>query len=222
MFSTRGGKLLYFVVLVLALAPFGARADTMGFGFEGTISPPTDDFVVQFLFTIYADSPNVLIETLSSDGGIFDPLAAPYGSQAVDAGGFQTLLSLFDLAGNLISTSATCGGLRPDDACMGGPHTALDPLGAGTYILALTEYGNYPNTNLLSDGFNWDGAGNQPGGPFPGPVGGNLTGNYALEILNVDDATTTPEPGGFWLFVGGMAAIALGLVRRKRPGATAG
>ena len=221
MFFMRGGKLLYFIVLVLALAPFGARADTMSFGFEGTISPPTDDFVLQFLFTVYADSSSVSIATLSNGGGTFDPLAAPYGNQAVGAGGFQPLLSLFDLAGKLISTSTMCGS-QGGDACMGGPNTALDPLGAGTYLLALTEYGNYPISQLLSDGFDWDGTGNQPDGPFPDGVGGNLTGNYALEILNVDDATTTPEPGGFWLFGGGMAAITLGFFRRKRPGATAG
>jgi hypothetical protein len=216
------GRYLCLVVLVLALAPFGARADTMSFGFEGTISPPTDDFVVQFLFTIYAGSSSVSIATLSNGGGTFDPAAAPYGGQTVDAGGFQTLLSLFDLAGNLISTSTACG-VSGGDACMGGLNTALDPLGAGTYRLALTEYGNYPNTNSLTDGFNWDNPDNQPpGGPFPDGVGGNLTGNYALEILNVDDATTTPEPGGFWLFGGGMAAITLGVFRRKRPGATAG
>ena len=217
-----GRYLLCLVVLVLVLAPFGARADTISFGFEGTISPPTDDFVVQFLFTIDADSSSVLIETLSNGGGTFDPAAAPYGGQTVDAGGFQTLLSLFDLAGNLISTSTACG-VSGGDACMGGLNTALDPLGAGTYRLALTEYGNYPNTNSLTDGFNWDNPDNQPpGGPFPDGVGGNLTGNYALEILSVDDATTTPEPGGFWLFGGGMAAITLGVFRRKRPGATAG
>jgi hypothetical protein len=192
----------------------------MSFGFEGTISPPADDFAVQFLFTIYAGSSRVSIATLSNGGGTFDPAAAPYGGQTVGAGGFQTLLSLFDFAGNLISTSAMCGIYR-GDACMGGPNTALDPLGAGTYRLALTEWGNYPNSNLLSDGFNWDNPDNQPpGGPFPDGAGGNLTGNYALEILNVDDATA-PEPGGFWLFGGGMAAITLGFFRRKRPGATA-
>jgi hypothetical protein len=220
MFFVRGRHLLCIVVLALALAPFGARADTMSFGFEGTISPPTDDFVVEFLFTIYADSPNVLIETLSNGGGTFDPAAAPYGGQTVGAGGFQPLLSLFDLAGNLISTSTTCGSLN-GDACMGGSYVTLG-LGAGTYRLALTEYGNYPFSNLLSDGFGWDGTGNQPDGPFPDGANGHLTGNYALEILNVDDATTTPEPGGFWLFGGGMAAITLGFFRRKRPGATAG
>jgi hypothetical protein len=106
---------------------------------------------------------------------------------------------------------------------MGGSYTSLNPLGAGTYLLALTEYGNYPNGNLLTDGFNWDNPDNQPeGGPFPDGVGGYLTGNYALEILNVDDATATPEPGGFWLFGCGMAAITLGFFRRKRSGATAG
>ena len=193
----------------------------MSFGFEGTISPPTDDFVVEFLFTIYADSPNVLIETLSNGGGTFDPAAAPYGGQTVDAGGFQPLLSLFDAAGNLISTSAACG-VSGGDACMGGSYVTLQPLAAGTYLLALTEFGNGTITNSLSDGFDWDGTGDQPGGPFPDGYGGNLTGNYALEILNVDDATTTPEPGGFWLFGGGMAAIALGFFRRKRPGAIAG
>jgi hypothetical protein len=232
MVSIRWRNLLFGGALALALLPFPARADTVSFGYEGQILQPTDDLLVEFYFTIGANSPNVFLATLSNGGGVFDAAAAPYGGQTVDPGGFETLLTLWTVDGSLLSTSATCGNAG-SDACMGTDpdaygsepagftYVTLQPLAAGTYILALTEYGNYPYDSSLADGFDWDPS--NYGLPSSGPgllLGGN--GNYAVEILNVNDAGVVPEPGGFWLFGGGMALIALGGFRRKRPGLPAG
>jgi len=215
--------------LALALLPLSAKADTVSFGYEPSVANPEpvwDNSVLYFSFTITENSPDVFLATLSSGGGVFDPAVQVYGGQSVDGGGFDTLLTLWDSTGKLIATSATCG-VGGGDACIGTDpdaygsnpagyqYTALQPLAAGNYTLALTENGNYPIDESLADGFDWDPT--NYGDPVIGPgfiSGGN--GNYAIEILNVNDSEQLPEPNGFLLFGSGLALIALGFLRRKR------
>jgi hypothetical protein len=221
--------LLFGCALALALLALPAKADTVSFGYEPSAAYPAltwDNSVLQFKFTITADSPDVFLATLSTGGGVFDPAVQVYGAQPVAGGGFETLLTLWDSSGTLIATSATCG-VGNGDACMGTDpdaygsnpagyqYTALQPLAAGTYTLALTEFGNYPIDLSLADGFDWDPSNyGDPGSGHGFINGGN--GSYAVEILNVNDAGQIPEPSGFWLFASGLAVVALGFSRRKR------
>ena len=68
--------------MALASMPFAAKADTVSYGFQGTVAQ-RDDFLLLFQFTINEDSPDVFLATLSNGGGVFDPAAAPYGGQTV-------------------------------------------------------------------------------------------------------------------------------------------
>jgi hypothetical protein len=214
-----GYVLLAVGALALAAIPSAAKA-SVSYGFQGTVAE-RDDFLVLFQFTISEDRDDVFLATLSNGGGTLSSAAAPFGGTPVAAGGFQTQLTLFTAAGYQAGTAAVCGS-QGGDACIGtDPTSGIDystlDLVAGTYILALTEYGNYSNGNL-SDGWTYADPAQWPtGGPFPNPTtGGRFNGNYSVEILNVDGATQLPEPGGFCLFGGGMALIALAFFQRKR------
>lgn len=137
------------------------------------------------------------------------------------AGGFDTMLFLYNSAGTLIAQS--------DD----GVNAATDPttglaadagfsinLAVGQYTLALTQYDNFALGDLAA-GFSQAGAGNFT--PQMSPTctansfcdwsGAGRTGQWVLDITGV---SAVPEPGSLLLMLAGVAGLS---VLRRRTSA---
>jgi hypothetical protein len=136
--------------------------------------------------------------------------------QLVGAGGFDTMLFLFNSAGALVAQSDD-GVNAPVDPLTGLGSDAAFTLtpAAGLYTLALTQYDNFALGNL-SDGFSEAGQGNFTPGlsgncratKFCDSLGFARTGNWALDIIEI------PEPSALALVV-----AALGIMTALRRGA---
>ena len=131
-------------------------------------------------------------------------------------GGFIPVLSLFDPAGNFLFLDS--GYANNTDASLNWVSNA-----GTTYTIVLTEYDNFPNGLLLSDGFTEDGQGNFTTalsgfpGPFRDPLGTQLSGNWAVTFSSADptlEASPVPEPAAALLAGPGM--LLLFWLRRKR------
>jgi len=229
----------------LVMAPFACA--TQSFSFTGTFTSDTD--IQFITFTLNSDTPGVTLQTWSYGGGTdaagasisaggFDLILSLF-----DATG-QQLNPGFTGDASCTSpqvsdpTTGVCGDIFY-------PTTRSFPGGtwlAGTYTVAITEN---PNSALgfLSDGFFDNGVlGYGPDTNFtcqPGPVGfqgtpptypvtdpfcselslTERTGNWELDILNVDSAqlqSPTPEPASMILSAAGLAALALARRDKRR------
>lgn len=131
-------------------------------------------------------------------------------------GGFIPVLSLFDSSGNFLFLDS--GYANNTDASLNWVSDA-----AVDYTVVLTEYDNFPNGLLLSDGFteqeNGDFTTALSGfpGPFRDPLGDLLTGDWAVTFSSADPTlvASVPEPGAAVLAGGGLFLLLL----RKRRGA---
>jgi hypothetical protein len=140
--------------------------------------------------------------------------------QTVSSGGFYTVLSLYSGAGRFIDSDFASGtppcshGKVDPVSGLCGDAFLTDTLGAGTYLVAVTEYPNLPNGLNLSDGFVESGQGNFTGpqlcgvtGAFYDPSCHKRTGNFELDILGPSSASAVPEPASF--FVTGLSLFGL-------------
>ena len=205
------------LLLLAALAASTVFAST---SFQGTFV--TDDQAELFQFTI--GSPQlVTIESWGYGGGTNAALTV------IPPGGFDSLFTLYDGTGSQIGSFNDCAGLGTgqisgfQDGCLDAYFSSN--LSAGTYYLALTQSGNYPNGNL-SDGFSQQGAGNFTCAPFSisgafcDSFGSQDNGNWAVDFFNVDSVSditnSVPESASFLLTGCGVALFALSR-RRKAP-----
>lgn len=207
------GKLLYFLLLSFAIC-MPARAATF-YSFTGTFS--SGDQVELFEFTIAGATETVTIESWAYGGG------TNAAGALIPSGGFDSLFTLFDGTGSQIGIFDDCAGLGTSQN--GGTNGCLDAyytntLSAGTYTLALTQAGNFPNGDL-SDGFSPLGLACPPAG-FCDGFGDPTTGAWAVDFLFVNSDNTVshltgaaiPEPATWLLTSGGIAL--LGLMRRRK------
>jgi len=147
--------------------------------------------------------------------------------QAIAAGGFVPVLSLFLEGFGLVETargsSNVCGpgAGRADPVsgfCWDASFSRLLP--AGIYTLVLSQDGNEPLGQSLGDGYSQAGQADytglaylgQPGAMFVQVDGTSRTGLWALDV----QATNVPEPGTWLLLLLGGAALAL----RRLPACT--
>jgi hypothetical protein len=207
-----------FVFLLCSVA-----ASATDFSFTGTFSQ--DDQLEIFQFT--APSSSVLLRTWSYAGGTnaAGTLIAP--------GGFDPVLSLFDATAGLVASSPLEA--TNDD----GAGVAVDPatgnafdsllqintlLVGNTYVLVLSQSGNFAFGPTFGDGFSQQGTGNFTPGMFG--CGGTSfcdvsaaqrTGAWAVDIAGVGAASdlTVPEPGSMTLLTTAIACLLL-LRRKKR------
>jgi hypothetical protein len=165
--------------------------------------------------------PGAVSGTLPNQGSALElSLTLPAGDFAAyttsyAAGGFQPSLTLFDSAGNYLTSS----GAVPPPGATADPTTGLkldalltdSGLHAGTYTLALTDWQlqQSPTATNLSDGF---GSNLGDGTSFVDAAGTTRTGNYALSF-NVA-TTPVPEPAAVLLLVSGLAVF--GVLNRNR------
>jgi hypothetical protein len=171
--------------------------------FTGTFTH--DDDVQFFYYTVQVAGP-VTVETTSFNG--------------TPTGGFIPILSVFDSTGLWVFGDS--GYASNTNASVTWVSNANEE-----YIVALTEWDNFPNTLNLADGFVEAGQGDftanpptnpgLPGGFYNGtcfdPATCQLTGNWAV-TFTADDAAglqaSIPEPDA-WVLAGAGLALMLGV-----------
>jgi len=187
------------------------------FSFQGTFS--TDDQLAEIPF-ILAGPATVNTVTYSYAGG------TDQASQTIPEGGFDPWLSIFDSSGNLLFSNddGTCGQV-PADSVTGSCFDSYisESLGAGTYLLVLSESDNQPAGTSLGDGFTRTGQGDFTGPEFGCSDGSfcdanfaNRSPNWEVDIDNVTSAGSAPEPAT--IFLSAVGVIALILLPRRRAG----
>jgi hypothetical protein len=195
----------------------GARvANSASFSFTGLFFQ--DDNVRLYAFTLSSPG-SVTLETWSYGGG------TDAAGQMVPGGGFDTDLTLFSSSGSLVDLTFAGSGCPPGhtDLATGlcGDSLLSQSLGAGKYIVALTEYPNTANGTTLSSGFLEDGQGNFTGPAICGTAGSFLdlgcnqrNANFELDIVGAASATLVPEPASVVLFGFGLLVISTTIIRR--------
>lgn len=206
------------VAVALAfVAPVTAQATD--FSFVGTFQQ--DDEHQLFSFTVGAPS-TVTLRTWSYAGGV------NAAGATIARGGFDPILALFDSTGTNIGQNDDGGFANvAGDAVTGRPWDTFFTinLSPGTYTASVQEYDNFANATLAA-GFFRDGQGNFTAGfgcPDAQPAFNDVSGvaggcgrdnHWAFDILNVESATTVPEPGSIALLGLGLAGLAF--ARRAR------
>ena len=181
-----------------------------------------DDNHFELTFGLFSPG-QVAIETWAYGGG-----TTPLGT-VVPAGGFATVLSLFDSSDTLVAfdsggtAPASCGPRGIDPATGFCLDAFLSPiLIPGNYHLVLTQYDNLPFGPTYADGFLRDGEGNFTGPAFTGLPGSFIdpgqnqrTSAYVLSITlpTNDRVPPVPEPVTLVTLASGSVLCA---VRRRR------
>ncbi len=235
MLNNRSIRFVSGLGLLLAAATV-THAAAVNVSFTGTFAQ--DDEVQLFNFTTDGSS-TVYLVSYGYGGGV------QADGNVVLPGGFDTILALFDAAGNLIDQNddgdSSCfsgaEALVPGiDAGNADPHTGatwdtclsslLDP---GTYTVAVMQYDNFANGPTLADGFTRSGEGNFTAtntectqGQFcdvsATPVFTNRTNFWAFDVLNVQEASVVepePTPEPATLALVGAGFALLGVRRRR-------
>jgi hypothetical protein len=173
---------------------------------SGTFSNQAE--VLEATFSLSSASSLTMYTTSYGGGKNLDGTTA-------SAGGFQTMLTLYNSAGKYVMGEQVTSPIATKDPATG---LALDAylfdanLPAGSYIAVLTDWLNQqpPTATNLSDGFVDLGSG---GSTFVDEQFNSRRATYALN-LSAGSSAAAPEPATFWLVI--PAAAVACLLRRKR------
>jgi hypothetical protein len=184
---------------------FGAISGS--FTNAGTLSNQGE--VLEATFSITSAS-NLTIYTNSYGGG-----TNANGTTAT-AGGFMPSLVLYNNAGSFVAGEtfpSPIGRTDPATGLNGDAYLSRTNLGAGTYILTLSDFlvQQSATATNLSDGFI-----NFGSGTTFSDVQGNLrTGNYSLNLSTSSTTPSVPEPATFGLMIPALVGVAV-LVRKRK------
>lgn len=183
-----------------------ATASAADFSFVGTFA--TDDGKAGFNFTL-ASTSTVTLRSIGYAGG------TNAAGASIAAGGFDTVLSLYDGSGQIIDFNDDGDGVA-SDLVSGTASDALLSLSldAGMYSVYLTQYDNVGPANLALP-FNFDGQTDFRGG-FVDFNGFQRTGNWALDIGGVASAAAVPEPATWMLMMLGVGGVGAAARRRQK------
>lgn len=186
-------------VMAFALVSISMPAQAETLRFEGNIA--SSRAVVRISITLANPLADVVIWTDSFNGGQgFDPITALWRD--------GVLLGENDDRSNLMP------GQTGFDSGL-----SFSTLGAGDYLLTITNFNNFANGNLLADGFRYDDplypALDLNNCPAPENCPGSFYRLYLQDgVLNVPPAPPVPEPAQVALLVGG--GLVLAGARRRR------
>ncbi len=150
---------------------------------------------------------------------VTSPQSYTFSTSSFAMGGFVPDLTLFTASGTVLGSDGADGPCITAATCHDDASLSMS-LGAGSYLLYLTEFPNEANGNL-SDGFTF-GSDPTATGDVCGVAGGMFlqtdtsscsqrTANYTLNVTN---ASPTPEPGTLFLVLPASLLI-LGFSRRS-------
>lgn len=199
---------------VTSLAMFGANAQASGAGPSTATGYFLTDDQVQLIDLNLSVAGVLDVKSIGYAGG-----QTPVGTFA--AGGFDTMLFLFDSSGAFLTGNddGIDSIIDPATGLASDAHLVTGALAPGHYTLALTEYDNTP-LGSLADGFSRQGQGNFTptlsgvcnASAFCDWQGNSRTGFYALEI-----SLPVPEPSSASLMISALLlGAAYGANRRRR------
>jgi hypothetical protein len=180
------------------------------------------------LFNFNLINPDTITLQTWSYGGGFNQRG-----ELVDGGGFEPVLQIYDNPTGAANGPtffpglySSCGPNNQDFGRDGACYDIYAPifLPAGSYWLVLLQNPNAPvGSNNLADGFQFDsdpyfanGFYGSFAGTSPDGLGWQARGTWAVDILNVDDATLAPEPSSAALFAAAAALAAVGARKMRR------
>ena len=208
-------KTVAFAAALCALSALPAAAVPLTF--QGTVGTfEADDDVALFEFAVEDIASFLSVRTVSYAGGTLQD-----GTE-IPAGGFDPVLTLFDGAGEIVTSN------NDDPDAPVDPDTGLAfdagfrtnvSLPVGEYTLALTQYDNFAIGPTLASGFDEVGDPNLTAifgcdaGQFCDFAGFDRTSTFALDA----SLAPIPLPAGAWLLGGALVGMGgLGLARRRR------
>ncbi len=198
------------ITLLLALCASVSSAQAVNISYTGQFTYDNEVKLIQF--TVDALS-TVGLRTWSYAGGV------NAAGQTIARGGFDPILHVFDAAGQKIGEQddAGCGKVAADAVtrqCWDLNYSIK--LGPGSYTVSLQQYNNYSFSDVLADGFYYQGEQyrNFRNG-FVDEMDVKRNGNWAIDLLNVSlpAPAQVPEPAS--IFLVGAAFAGMGALRRK-------
>jgi hypothetical protein len=212
------GKWIQIAGLMLACCGLQGLATAGIISSTGTFT--SDDQVFQLNFTL-SSAGDVTIQSFGYGGGTNG------AGTVIPQGGFATDLAVFSATGSQLLIDQDSYGGNPvcgeravnsdTGLCLDG-YLYLPSLGAGSYILTLTEQGNPANGPALADGFAQDGGGNFTGGPFLDPFQNQMNGTWAVDVSSTGiggSTSTAPEPATAFLTLLLVPGLAIAAKRRR-------
>ena len=225
-FKTESARNLILVLAITLATAFVARpARAADIALQGLFAKDDD---VRLFNVAVASNGSIDIRSYGYAGGQTST------GTVVPGGGFETILTLFDSSGNLLSENDDGAGVATDPSTgLAGDSRITATLNAGRYVLALTQYDNFARGNL-AEGFVETGHPNftaDPNFTTGGPCSGKLfrdisgapgrcrDGNWTVDFIGaaaVAPVTPVPEPSTAGLLL--LSSLGFAWVLQKRKG----